>query len=118
MIAGLRRRAERAGLSDRIEARVSPATTMALDGDKEELDLVVAFALAHEMASAATFFAEAARAMKPGAKLLLAEPAGHIGQKEFDGELSLAAQNGLSVTERPASFGGLGAVLKRVMTQR
>ena len=113
MIAGLRRRAERAGLSDRLETRVTPATTMALDANKEEFDLVVAFAVVHEMPSAATFFAEAARAMKPGAKLLLAEPAGHVGQEEFDSELALAAQNGLSVAERPTTFGGLGAVLKK-----
>ena len=113
MIAGLRRRAERAGLSDRLEARVTPATTMALDGDKEGFDLVVAFAVVHEMPSAATFFAEVARAMKSGAKLLLAEPSGHIGQEEFDSELALAARNGLSVAERPPTFGGLGAVLKK-----
>ena len=113
MIAGLRRRAERVGLSDRIEARVSPATTMALDGDMQEFDVVVAFAVVHEMPSAATFFAEAARAMKPGANLLLAEPAGHIGREEFDSELALGAQNGLTVVERPTTFGGLGAVLKK-----
>lgn len=113
MIAGLRRRAERAGLSDRIEARVSPATTMALDRDSEEFDLVVAFAVVHKMRSAATFFAEAAKAMKPGVKLLLAEPAGHIGRKDFDNELALAARNGLSVAEGSTTFGGLGAVLKK-----
>ena len=112
MIAGLRRRAKRAGLSDRLEARVTPATTMVLDGDREGFDLVVAFAVVHEMPSATTFFAEAARAMKPGAKLLLAEPAGHISQEEFASELALAAHNGLSVAE-PATFGGLGAVLKK-----
>jgi ubiquinone/menaquinone biosynthesis C-methylase UbiE len=113
MIAGLKRRAERAGLSDRIEARVSPATTMALNGDREAFDLVVAFAVVHEMPSAATFFAEAGRAMKPGAKLLLAEPAGHIGREEFEGELALGARNGLIVAERSTIFGGLGAVLKK-----
>ena len=113
MIAGLRRRADRAGLSDRLEARVTPATTMALDGDKKGFDLVVAFAVVHEMPSAATFFAEAARAMKPGAKLLLAEPSGHIRQEEFDSELALAARNGLSVAERPPTFGGLGAMLRK-----
>ena len=86
---------------------------MALDGDKEGFGLVVAFAVVHEMPSAATFFAEAARAMKPGAKLLLAEPSGHIRQEEFDSELALAAHNGLSVAERPATFGGFGAVLKK-----
>jgi ubiquinone/menaquinone biosynthesis C-methylase UbiE len=113
MIAGLRRRAEQAGLSERLEARVTPATTMVLGGDKEGFDLVVAFAVVHEMPSAATFFAEVARAMKSGAKLLLSEPSGHIGQEEFDSELALASRSGLFVTERPVTFGGFGAVLKK-----
>ena len=75
---------------------------MALDGDKDGFDLVVAFAVMHEMPSATTFFAGAARAMKPGAKLLLAEPASHVRREEFDSELALAAHNGLSVAARPA----------------
>jgi ubiquinone/menaquinone biosynthesis C-methylase UbiE len=113
MIAGLRRRAERAGLADRIEARVAPAATLALDGDKERFDLVVAFAVVHETPSAETFFAEAAEAMKPGASLLLAEPSGHIAKEEFDAELAHAARSGLSLVDRPIAFGRLGAVLKK-----
>jgi hypothetical protein len=45
--------------------------------------------------------------------LLLAEPSGHIRQEEFDSELALAARNGLSVAERPPTFGGLGAMLRK-----
>lgn len=113
MIAGLRRRARLAGLADRIEARVAPASTLALDGDEERFDFVVAFAVVHETPSAEIFFAEAARAMKPGASLLLAEPSGHVGKEEFDTELAHAARSGLSVVDRPSAFPGLGAVLKK-----
>ena len=58
---------------------------MALDGYENAFDFVLAFAVVHELPSAETFFAEAARAMKPGASLLLAEPAGHVGDDEFGG---------------------------------
>ena len=112
MIAGLRRRAERAGLADRIESRVAPAATMALDGCGP-FDFVLAFAVVHEMPSAATFFAEAERAMKPDASLLVAEPAGHIRKEEFDSELALAARNGLSVADRPTISRSHSAVLKK-----
>ena len=78
MVEGLQKRARRAGLSDRIEARVAPAATMALDAYDNAVDFVLAFAVVHETPSAEGFFAEAARAMKPGASLLLAEPAGHV----------------------------------------
>jgi ubiquinone/menaquinone biosynthesis C-methylase UbiE len=113
MIAGLRRRAERASLIDRIETRVAPATTMALDSCDNAVDFVLAFAVVHEFPSAATFFAEAARAMKPGASVLLAEPAGHVSKDEFENELALASRAGLAISDRPSISRCLAAVLKR-----
>jgi ubiquinone/menaquinone biosynthesis C-methylase UbiE len=83
MVEGLQKRARRAGLSDRIEARVAPAATMALDAYDNAVDFVLAFAVVHETRSAERFFAEAARAMKPGASLLLAEPAGHVSEQSI-----------------------------------
>jgi ubiquinone/menaquinone biosynthesis C-methylase UbiE len=113
MIASLRRRAERAGFIDRIDARVVPAATMALESYEGAVDFVLAFAVVHETPSAATFFREAARAMKPGASLLLAEPAGHVSQAEFNEELALAAEAGLAAVDRPSVRGSRAAILRR-----
>jgi SAM-dependent methyltransferase len=113
MIAGLRRRAGRAGLLDRIDARVAPATTMALDERERAFDFVLAFAVVHELPSAEIFFAEAARAMKPGASLLLIEPAGHVGHGEFEKELAFAAQKGLAAFPGPDVWRSRSAVLKK-----
>jgi ubiquinone/menaquinone biosynthesis C-methylase UbiE len=113
MIAGLRRRAERAALIDRIETRVAPATTMALDAYDDAIDFVLAFAVVHELPSAATFFAEAARAMKPGASLLLAEPAGHVSKEEFENELALTARAGLTTYGRPSISRSQAAIIKK-----
>jgi SAM-dependent methyltransferase len=113
MIEALKRRARRAGLLDRIDARVATATSMELKDFEAKIDFVLAFAVAHEMPSAELFFAEAAQAMKPGARLLLAEPAGHVGVEEFDRELNLAAKHRLSVADRPSIRHSLVAVLKR-----
>ena len=113
MIAGLRLRAQRAGLIDRIETRVAPPVTMALDGYDDSVDFVLAFAVVHELPSAGTFFTEAARAMKPSASLLLAEPAGHVSKDEFENELALAARAGLPTTERPSISRCQAAVLKK-----
>ena len=113
MIAALRRRAARAGLLDRIDARVAPESTMALEGWEGAVDFVLAFAVVHELPSAATFFAEAARAMKPGARMLLAEPAGHVSQDAFAKELALAAEAGLAAVDRPNVAGSRAAVLQK-----
>jgi ubiquinone/menaquinone biosynthesis C-methylase UbiE len=113
MIEGLKRRAGRAGLLDRIDARLAPSETMALGAYEGAIDFVLAFAVVHELPSAATFFAEAARAMKPGASLLLAEPAGHVKDEDFRTELELAARTGLSVADRPEIRRSQAALLRK-----
>jgi ubiquinone/menaquinone biosynthesis C-methylase UbiE len=70
----LKRRAKKAGLAGRIGARVVPANSMQLGGLDGEIDFVFAAAVLHELPSAAPFFTEAARALKQGGTLLLAEP--------------------------------------------
>ena len=113
MITALRRRAKRAGLLDRIEARVGLATTMALDAYDGAVDFVLAFAVVHETPSAEDFFAEAARAMKPGGSLLFAEPAGHVSKEDFESELALAAQAGLAAVARPTIRRSQAALLRK-----
>jgi hypothetical protein len=66
------------------------------------VDFTLAMAAVHEMPSASRFFVEAAAAMKPGATLLLAEPAGHVKDKLFAVELQAAAEAGFTMAERPA----------------
>ena len=110
MIEALRRCARQAKL-DRIDARVAPATSMELKDFEAKIDFVLAFAVVHEMPPAQSFLAEAAQAMKPSAKLLLA--ARHVGGEEFDRELTLAAKHGLSIADRPNIPRGLVATLKR-----
>ena len=113
MIAGLRRRAERAGLLDRIDTRVSPASTLALEDYEGAVDFVLAFAFVHELPSAATFFSEASRAMKPGARMLLAEPSGHVTEATFAEEIALAGKAGLAAVERPDVAMSRAAVLQK-----
>ena len=113
MIAGLRRRAERAGLLDRIEARVAPAATINLAGYDGAFDFVLAFAVVHEFPSMDVFFAEAAQAMKQGAKLLLAEPAGHVGADAFGQELSGAARRNLVSCPGPKIWRSRSAILTK-----
>jgi SAM-dependent methyltransferase len=113
MIERLKRRAAKAGLLDRIEARVVPADSMLLEDLDGTVDFVFAFAVVHELPDAARFFVEAARAMKTGATLLLAEPAGHVSETEFANELASAAESGLNLIDRPSLRGCAVALLKK-----
>lgn len=102
MLAELRRRAEKAGLLDRIDARTGPGDGMGLDDLQGQVDFVLAFAVVHELPGAGRFFAEASAALKPGRRLLLAEPAFEVSEKEFAATLHVAGQNGFRVESRPS----------------
>ena len=114
MIAGLKRRAARAGLASRVEPRQVAPETLGVDDLAGRVDFVLAYAVVHEMPDAARFFQQAAAVLKPGASLLLAEPAGHVKSEGFETELGVAADAGLEVVERPAIRRSHAAVLKKV----
>lgn len=113
MIANLRLRAAKAGVIDRIDTRLCLAETMALDDLEGRVDFTLAFAMMHELPDVRRFFAEVARASKPGASMLLAEPRGHVNDKKFDEELSAAAAEHFEITARPKIRRSHAAVLKK-----
>jgi SAM-dependent methyltransferase len=101
MIAGLKRRAARAGLADRVEAPTASANSLGVDDLAGSVDFALAYAVVHEIPDPERFFRETAAALKTGGSLLLAEPSGHVKPAAFDGELALAGLAGLKVAERP-----------------
>jgi ubiquinone/menaquinone biosynthesis C-methylase UbiE len=102
MIESLKRRASKAGVLDRIDARVTSAETMGVSDLEGIVDFTLAFAMVHELPDARHFFAEVSRASKQNARVLLAEPRGHVRDEAFAAELAVAAAIGLRVGERPA----------------
>lgn len=113
MIEALKRRARKAGLLDRIDARVCGPKSMELAGLDQAVDFVFVCAVLHELPSAAAFFAEAAQAMKSGATLLLIEPYGHVSETESAEQMKAAADNGLSVIGQPSMKGFTAALLQK-----
>ena len=113
MLAVLQRRAGRAGLADRIDARLAQADSMGLTDLAGAFDLVWAFAVVHELPDAGRFFGEAAAALKHGGSLLLAEPSGHVKKEAFEGELKLAAEAGLVLEARPSIRRSHSALLRK-----
>lgn len=102
MLAGLRKRLAKAGLLERVDTRLIPPESMQLSDLAGAVDCAVALAVVHEMPSARNFFMETAAALKKGGRLLLAEPTGHVTPADFEEELSLAGEAGLTLIERPA----------------
>jgi SAM-dependent methyltransferase len=102
MIERLRRRAVKARLIDRLDARLVSPETLGIADLRGSVSFTLAFAVVHELPNAGRFFAEVAAASKPGASLLLAEPTGHVKESEFNAELEAAAEAGFKLVDRPS----------------
>ena len=113
MLAGLARRAARAGLAERIETRQAQADRLGTDDLEAKVDFVLAFAMVHELPDQAGFFVETARALKPGAQMLVAEPHGHVTKEAFAKTLALAGQAGLSLGSEPIIRSSCAALLHK-----
>jgi ubiquinone/menaquinone biosynthesis C-methylase UbiE len=101
MITGLLRRAEKAGLCEKIDARVSDQNSLALNDLDGQIDFALLFALVHEVPDRERLFSEVYAAMKKTGKLLLAEPSGHVSKSDFQKTVSLAESVGFEVLEQP-----------------
>jgi len=113
MLAGLRRRMARRDLGARVEARLAGPESMGLADLEGRVDFVLAFAVVHEFPDPGGFFAQAAKAMKPGARLLLAEPKGHVDAAQFQAELEAARREGLEAEAGPDLRRSWTALLRR-----
>ena len=92
----LGRRAQKAGLAERIALREPKGDSMAIDDLTGTVDFVLAAAVVHELPDAALFFREASAALKPGGTLFLAEPGGHVSAAAWQQTLSWAAAAGFT----------------------
>lgn len=101
MIRSLEKRASKRGLSDRIETRICHRNSLCLDDITEEIDFAIAFAVVHEIPDAFGFFSEIYKSIKHGGKFLVAEPKGHVSEKDFQICISVAEQNAFATIDRP-----------------
>jgi len=113
MLAALRRRAARRGLADRVDARLAGETGMGVTDLARRADFALAFAMVHEVPDAGRFLAEVAQAVKPGGRLLIAEPRGHVNDADFAETLALAERAGFRLESRPAIRSSVAALLVR-----
>src|SRR5512139_3396606 len=111
MLSGLTRRARRAGVADRIDARLVQPASLGIDDLAGAVDFVLAFAVVHELPDAARFFAELHAALKPGRRMLVAEPRSHVSEDDFAAMIGGAARSGFRAATGPAIRSSLTVIL-------
>ena len=104
VLEGLKKRARKAGLLDRLDCRLGDAAH-SLDDLEGSVDFAPLMHILHEIADLEVFLAGLAKAMKPGAKAVVLEPKGPVDQARFQAELDLCARAGLAVeSSEPGKF--------------
>jgi ubiquinone/menaquinone biosynthesis C-methylase UbiE len=113
MIDGLVRRARRAGLAERIVPIVCGEDDLGLRDHQAAVDLAVVIHSLHEMPDIEHALRQIADTLKPGGKLLVVEPKGHVSLETWEFELGAAGRAGLSVARRPDFLRRYGALFER-----
>jgi len=94
MLSALERRARKAGVLDRIELRHADGDGMGVEDLSGEVDFTAALHVVHEVPDQSRFYTETWETLKPGGKLLVVEPKGHVSQENFEQSVSLAEKVG------------------------
>jgi SAM-dependent methyltransferase len=112
-VEGLKRRARRARLGDRIDARQASRFSLGIDDLAGTIDFALSFAVAHEVADPEHFFGEIVHALAPEALLLLVEPDGHVAIEYFQALTAAAVGCGLTIVTAGPKIDGSHVVLLR-----
>lgn len=97
MLAVLSRRAGKAGLSERIEIRPASPDCLGIGDLRHSVDFAAALHVVHEMPDPAAFFDQVRQALKPGGRLLVVEPKGHVSAEEFNQMVALSELAGFMI---------------------
>jgi ubiquinone/menaquinone biosynthesis C-methylase UbiE len=99
MLDALRKRAEKAGVADRIRLIRADLDSI---GIQEPVDFVLAFWMIHEVRDKRTFFDQVASVLKEGGAFLFVEPKMHVTRSQYEDSLNVARSAGFEVRDAPS----------------
>ncbi len=98
MLGVLAKRAGRAGVGERIRTHQCAERSL---GVTDTVDFALAFWVVHEAPDARELATQIRACLKPGAKLLVAEPKLHVSEPQFDEMVDAVCEAGLEEYDRP-----------------
>lgn len=98
MLDKARAKLAQAGLADRVTFHLCRADAIGL---ADAFDFILAFHVLHEVPGQAGFLRELQGLLKPGGRVLLAEPGFHVSRAEFQGSIGDMKQAGFEVGPGP-----------------
>ncbi len=115
MIEGLKNRAKRAGLLDRIDAAACGADDLGLAEWKGRIDAAFLIHVLHEVPDPGRFLTQLHGALRPGGRLLLLEPKGHVSEETLASEVAEAARVGFRAVAEIGPRREHGVLLEKVV---
>lgn len=113
MLDVLRKRAEKAGVADRIQFHKCEADRL---GVKQPVDFALAMMMIHEVPDQQRLLREIHDSLKPGGELLIAEPKIHVPGKAFEQTVAIAKELGFQPKAEPKIHGCRAVVLVKENT--
>lgn len=113
MLDVLMKRARKTGLDDRIDPRLVKDDGMGISDLAGQVDFAAAIHVVHEVPDAAAFFKNVFAALKPGGKLLVVEPKGHVKEEAFEKTLDAAKTASFAPAELPGKVRGRRVLLSK-----
>jgi ubiquinone/menaquinone biosynthesis C-methylase UbiE len=111
MLAKLHKRAAKAGLKQQIETRLASGPSLAVADLAGKIDFCAAIHVVHEMPDQAAFFGQVYEALRPGGRMLIIEPKGHVKEKDFADSLLKARAAGFETDMGGEGIGGRSSLL-------
>jgi len=100
MLSSLRKRARKKGLDDIIETRECSNDDLGVDDLSGQADVALAIHVVHEVPYPRQFLTTCRTVLKPGGRLLLIEPKGHVSDEEFQETKDLAFDVGFTECDK------------------
>ena len=110
MLSNLRKRAEKYDVSGVIKL-LEPGKNFNPLELADMLDFVLLFFVVHEVPDKKQLFSDLYSMLRPGGKILFAEPKGHVIAANFKKSLQIAQEAGLKVSDEKPLRKGLSALL-------
>ncbi len=114
MLDGVRRNAEKAGVSACVVPHKCEAHSLGLDKYAGAVDLALTFMMVHEVPDRDRLVFEIRDALRTGGLLLFAEPILHVGKAAFEDSLRRFIEQGFHIVERPRIVICRTAVLEKI----
>ena len=100
-IATLRKRAQQAGLSERIETRICSKQDLGISDLSGQIDFALAIYVLHHAADASSLINDVHRSLKLGGKFLVVEPKHHASVPERRATEAIAQGVGFELAKHP-----------------